>query len=227
LSDHETAWRIARPILGKRFTVYAIDRRGRGGSGPPSNHTIEQEYEDIAAVVNAVGVPVSLLGHSNGAHCALGAARLAGNVRKLVLYEPIPKPPRDPEHIKRLHSHVESGDPDGFLVAFLRLRPEQMDRVRSGPTWAEWRRFASATAKDRQAFEDYDYDPRKFGKMAVPTLLLIGEESPAWNKQVVAELADSLPDSQIVSLPGQGHFAMNTAPEQFAAELVDFLIESA
>src|SRR5918998_1211125 len=81
-------WSPVLPALEKRFTVYAIDRRGRGGSGDAGSYTMEREFEDVATVVDSIGEPVNLLGHSYGALCALEAALLSRNIRKLVLYEP-------------------------------------------------------------------------------------------------------------------------------------------
>ena len=77
----------------QRFTVYALDRRGRGGSEDAQPYTIEREFDDVAATVNAIGEPVNVLGHSYGALCALEAALRTDHIRKLVLYEPpIPSP---------------------------------------------------------------------------------------------------------------------------------------
>jgi pimeloyl-ACP methyl ester carboxylesterase len=59
--------------LEKYFTVYAVDRRGRGESGDGSNYAIEREFDDVAAVVDPIGNGVDLLGHSFGAVCALEA----------------------------------------------------------------------------------------------------------------------------------------------------------
>src|SRR5262245_17922096 len=86
-ADH-TRWKPLLPELESRFTLYAVDRRGRGGSGDASTYSVEREFEDIAAVVDAVGEPSFLLGHSYGAVCALEASLRTHNVRKLVLYEP-------------------------------------------------------------------------------------------------------------------------------------------
>jgi len=86
-ADH-SRWTPVLPAFEQRFTVYAVDRRGRGGSGDSDDYTIEREFEDVAAVVDSLGEPANLLGHSYGALCALEAALLTRNVRKLVLYEP-------------------------------------------------------------------------------------------------------------------------------------------
>ena len=65
------AWTAVVPALEGHFSVYAVDRRGHGESGDGLPYAIEREFEDIAAVVDAVGEPVNLLGHSFGAFVPL------------------------------------------------------------------------------------------------------------------------------------------------------------
>src|SRR3712207_346721 len=86
-ADHGR-WRPVLPALEGRYTVYAVDRRGRGGSGDAEGYALEREVEDVASVVDAIGEPVNLLGHAYGALASLEAALLTPNVHKLVLYEP-------------------------------------------------------------------------------------------------------------------------------------------
>ena len=86
-ADH-SRWAPVLQAFERHFSVCAVDRRGRGGSGDSEEYALEREFEDVAAVVDSLGEPVNLLGHSYGAVCALEAALLTSNVRKLVLYEP-------------------------------------------------------------------------------------------------------------------------------------------
>ena len=72
-ADH-TRWDPVRPAFAEYFTVYAIDRRGRGESGDADDYTLEQEVEDVAAIVDSINEPVVLLGHSYGALVSLEAA---------------------------------------------------------------------------------------------------------------------------------------------------------
>src|SRR5438105_4118037 len=77
------------PHLVEKFTLIAIDRRGRGTSGDARGaYSIEREFEDVAAVVDSVGERASLFGHSYGASVALGAVPLVRNLARLALYEP-------------------------------------------------------------------------------------------------------------------------------------------
>jgi pimeloyl-ACP methyl ester carboxylesterase len=87
-SDHVTNWQHVKPLLEKRFTVFAVARRGRGETEATKGHTVEDESGDVAAVIDAAGEPPYVLGHSYGAACTLGAAALVpGSVSKLILYE--------------------------------------------------------------------------------------------------------------------------------------------
>ena len=78
-ADH-TRWRPLLPYLEPHLTVHAMDRRGRGASGDAPDYGLAREYEDVAAVVDAVaeasGAPVDLYGHSHGGIVAFGAATL-------------------------------------------------------------------------------------------------------------------------------------------------------
>ena len=85
-ADH-TRWNPLLARLGEHFTVYAMDRRGRGGSGDAPAYAIEREFEDVAAVIEAAGESVCVLGHSFGAVCSLEALRLTDRVKRAVLYE--------------------------------------------------------------------------------------------------------------------------------------------
>ncbi|HEU4397426.1 MAG TPA: alpha/beta fold hydrolase, partial [Actinomycetota bacterium] len=52
-ADH-TRWRPLLPYLEPHATVYALDRRGRGTSGDAPDYGVAREFEDVAAVVDAV-----------------------------------------------------------------------------------------------------------------------------------------------------------------------------
>jgi pimeloyl-ACP methyl ester carboxylesterase len=87
--DDHNVWAPVLPAFEEHFTVYAVDRRGRGGSGDGTGYSLESEAADIAEVVESIGgQEINLLGHSYGGVCALEAARRTPHLRRLVLYEP-------------------------------------------------------------------------------------------------------------------------------------------
>jgi pimeloyl-ACP methyl ester carboxylesterase len=59
--------------------------------------------------------------------------------------------------------------------------------------------------------------------MNVPTLLLLGGDSPDFAKAALKSWHSILLDSRIVVMPGQDHFAQYTAADLFAREVQTFL----
>jgi pimeloyl-ACP methyl ester carboxylesterase len=143
-ADHTTTWRYVGPALERRFTVHAMDRRGRGGSGDGPAYDLQREAEDVAAVVDAIGGPINVLGHSHGALCAIEAALLTTNLRRLILYEGVCRNGADlvpHDFIDRLDAMLKAGDVGGVLVALLMElvgchQPRSISCARSPITWA-------------------------------------------------------------------------------------------
>jgi pimeloyl-ACP methyl ester carboxylesterase len=228
-ADH-TRWAGVLPELERRFTVYAVDRRGRGGSGDSTAYAVEREFEDVAAVVEAIGEPVSLLGHSYGAICALEACLLTDRVRRLIVYEPpIPTgaplyPPGAPERIQAL---VDAGDPEAGLEVFMRevvrMPASELEVYRRLPAWPVRVALAPTIPRELVLDRTYAFRPERFASFSVPTLLLVGGDSSPPFRQPVDLLAATLPDNRVAVLPGQRHVAMDTAPDLFLTEVLEFL----
>ncbi|HEX5505730.1 MAG TPA: alpha/beta hydrolase [Thermomicrobiales bacterium] len=233
-ADDHTSWAPLLPALRERFTVYALDRRGRGESGAPDTapYAIEREFEDVAAVVAATGEPANLLGHSYGALCALGAALRAGNLRRLVLYEPpIPAPPGGaiaaPGALAKMEALLAAGDPEGTVLTFAREVARIPEAViaaeRATPAWQKRVATAPTLAREVRAAEGYAFDPARVRGLATPTLLLLGGESPPFLRAATEAIAAALPHSRLAPLAGQGHLAMYSAPDLFLRTVVEFL----
>jgi len=225
------AWTAVVPALEEHFSVYAIDRRGRGESGDGPTYAIEREFEDIAAVVDSLGEPAHLLGHSFGALCALEAALLTRNVRKLVLYEPaipLPDVPIYPEgFIDRFQALLDAGDREGALITLYSeiamIPPHEIEQLRSSPVWPARVASAHTVPREARAEERYLFDAQRFKDLHTPTLLLQGGDSPWFLKEATGKLDSALPNSRIAVLPGEQHTAMYTAPDLFLHEVLSFL----
>jgi pimeloyl-ACP methyl ester carboxylesterase len=61
--------------------------------------------------------------------------------------------------------------------------------------------------------------------VTTPTLLLLGDLSPAWAREGTEQIRAALPNASIAILPGQAHMAHLTAPELLAEEITRFLDE--
>jgi len=69
----------------------------------------------------------------------------------------------------------------------------------------------------------YRFDPERFAQLTIPTLVLLGGESPGWRHEAMHALHTALPHSELRILADQGHLATHTAPELLAGEIISFL----
>lgn len=230
-SDHDTNWAFVAPALRTRFRVYAIARRGRGVTEATRGHSLEDEARDVADLLVRIGQPVYLVGHSYGAHCALlAAASQPDRVAKLVLYEPAWPHVVRPDAVAALETLAAAGAWDQLAYAFfantLHVPADELDAVRASELWPPIVADARASLGDLQALSAYRFDPGRFAALDVPVLLQIGSESPR-DLYVTDALAAVLPDVRIGTLDGQAHEGMTTAPEQYAAATMRFLLDRA
>jgi pimeloyl-ACP methyl ester carboxylesterase len=229
-SDH-SRWAPVLPAFEQHHTVLAVDRRGRGASGDAEDYAIEREFEDVAAVVDSLGEPVILLGHSHGGLCALEAAVLSHNVRALVLYEPPFQTAgaaeiNPPEVIERLETLLQAGDRDEVVATMARQiagqPPEVVAYMRSQPSYPARMAAAPTIPRELRAVKTYRFDPERFRDLAVPTLLLNGSESSPGLRMAGEALNEALRNSRLVVMPGQGHGAMDTGTDLFTTEVLRF-----
>jgi pimeloyl-ACP methyl ester carboxylesterase len=229
--DH-ARWGRSVAGLAQRFTLLMMDRRGRGASGDAPVYSIEREFEDVAAVVDAAGGPVHLLGHSYGAVCALEASRLTSAIDKLVLYEPPfpvagPSPIFGPDMPERLDELLRRGERDALVETFLRevvgVSEVELRALRRSSTWRVRVQAAHTLPREVRMAETYRFDPARLAKVRTPTLFLLGTESPRIMHDSTMAAHAALQNSRVELLPGQGHAAMTTAPEMFLAKVLAFL----
>lgn len=230
-ADH-TRWAPVLPGLEEHFTVAAVDRRGRGLSGDSEDYSIEREYEDIAAVVDSFVEPVHLLGHSYGAQVALNGALLTGNLRTLTLYEgggPVEADLFPREAINAVARLIEEGHRDEALVTFMRdivgVPDEQLKLLRSLPAWKARIKAAHTITREMDELFAHGFDPARVRSIAIPTLLLLGGDSPPFAQREAEALQATIPNSSIAVMPGQQHAAMDTGTDVFLEEVLAFLLD--
>jgi pimeloyl-ACP methyl ester carboxylesterase len=230
IADHTTLDPFVA-VLAERMTTYAMDRRGFGGSEDGPEYTIERDFDDVAAVVEAVaarhGGPVTLFGHSYGANAALGGAALSTQVGHLVLYEPSFGLQYPPGSIESIEAALAAGDPDAAIVVVLTeildMSAEEIDDFRANPLWPTRLAVAGTIPRECRVEEGWELRPGQFDTVTMPTLMLTGSESPSTIVEITERLAGLLPDPRIEVLEGHGHFAHKADPPMVCDLITSFI----
>lgn len=220
------------PLLSSRFTVCAMDRRGRGASGDSPDYSLKKEAEDVAAVVESRPGTVFVLGHSYGGVAALEAAFLTDRISKLILYEPPLQDPIDRAVINKIERMIESGEREQAVVTFLRevakQSPSEVAAMRSRPSWPGLVATIDSHPRQMRVLAAYRFDAKRLSAVGMPTLLLTGSDTASPHvKQAISSLQASLPNRTLVVLEGQQHNAMDSAREQLAQAVTNFLLATA
>jgi len=220
-------WIRCTPLLAGRLSLYAVDRRGRGRSGDGTEYAIQREYEDLAAVIAAIGEPITLIGHSYGAIVSLGALSLIDRVRRLVLYEPPLLAARfhDCEQwATQIESHIQASDRAAAAETFLQraASAEEIAQLRAfPPAWNQIERDVHTVPREIRSLTSMWCT--RFDDIALPVLLLFGARSETYLRASVKHLASMLPAARTAEIPDQGHLAQAFAPELFCTQVLRFI----
>jgi pimeloyl-ACP methyl ester carboxylesterase len=227
--DSSAAWSRVLPLLTERFTVYAMNRRGRPPSGDAQPHALPAEVEDLAAVVNSMPQPFTLLAHSFGALVTLAALDRLKKVSRLILYEPpvfeFPRAPRYQKILESLDRALESADREEILTIFLRDQVGTdepiLARLRASPLWDVFKKNADTLPRESRVVNTFRVNRDLLESWRVPTTMLLGGESSREVREGTMFVCRSIPGCRLVILEQQGHSAMLSAPEYFATKVVE------
>ncbi|WP_280248464.1 alpha/beta fold hydrolase [Nocardia abscessus] len=195
-----------------RLTIVNYDRRGRGDStDSPGVYDVENEIDDLAALVEAVGGKAAIFGWSSGAGLALLAAasgRVPG-ITKVVAFEP-PfvtnhdnfVPPAD--LAVKLHELIAAGR-RAEVVRYYMTKGMGMPRLfaaimRFTPFWKSLLATAPATAHDWAIMGPYmrgeALRPADWATVEVPTLVISGDKSGAVLRSAARAITAVLPNAR-------------------------------
>ncbi len=223
-------WKPLLNLLQAEFEVWVIDRRGRGQSGDNSVYSLHSEAHDIAAVIAALGQKVHVFGHSFGGLCALEAALLSDHLASLMLYEPPLSLTGSGWSValdQQMQALLHAGEKEQVVLLFfrevLRLAESELLALQMGANWSARIAEAHTVHRELQAIDRYLFDAEKFTQLSLPTLLLLGSDSPPRRYVIADSLKNSLFNSELVLLAGQQHSAIKTAPALLASKMLEFL----
>jgi 3-oxoadipate enol-lactonase len=228
-------WAEQIPSLGAIYRVIAPDLRGHGNSPAPEGiYTIDEMADDVIETLDRLHIPeqVVLGGLSMGGYVALSIIlRYPERVRALLLIDTqagadSTEAAAGREVTAKAVLEANSAAPivDGMIArlfspVFRDHRPEKVEPLRTVMAQTTPRGIAGALrgmAKrpDRRA---------DLAKIAVPTLVLVGEVDVITPPAVAKSLAEAIPGAQLDVIPGAGHMAPYENPSVANTVILRFL----
>lgn len=223
------AWRDDAAALAQRLRIVAPSMRGFGGTPSVAEVSVDAMADDVAAVLDTLGVtsPVVMGGLSMGGYVTLAFARRhATRVRALVLADTRADADSDEARANRdaAIARVEKGELEGVVDGLLEKIVSPKTRAKRPHVFERIRRMmlaatpASVIAMLRALRDRPDARPG-LAAIAVPVLVVVGEDDALMPPAISEGLAAGLRDSRIVTIPEAGHISNLENPDAFRAAL--------
>lgn len=199
---------LATALANAGFRAVTVDRRGRGSSGDKRGSLPEDEADDLAAVVEAVGGDAIVLGHSSGAILALYAASRGVPIRALFLSEPpfrfgVDEP--DPDLAGRLQRLVDEGNSAEAVTTFqlegVGLPREMVDSIRQSDQFDALLPLAQSTVYDATLTALVSVPTPEMLSVSQPVTILRGAQTFPILMTAADRLADQLDAAELVIVP--------------------------
>ena len=208
---------------------------GRSAAGPGEVASMEQMADDLAALLDALGIgaPVVLCGLSMGGYIALAFwKKYRARLRGLVLCDTRAgaDTPEAAAARRRTAGRVLREGPAVLVETMLPrlLAPETLagdppvvGQLRSMMAAGDRRGVAAALHGMAQR---QDFTPL-LPTIDCPTLLIVGREDAISSPAEMARMARAIPGARLVEIPAAGHMAPLERPAEVNAALLQFLGE--
>ncbi|GIW40624.1 MAG: 3-oxoadipate enol-lactonase [Candidatus Binatia bacterium] len=231
LGGSHRLWLYQVPAFAGRFPVLTLDLRNHGEStAVHADFGIADMALDVARVLRRLGVErVHVVGLSLGGMVALELALdFPTTVASLVLADTAAGIPDEWAETARAalefieRSSMEEVARERITAAFSRrVDPDLRDYV-----------IGQVASNDKQAYlhaarAAFRFDARdRLGELAVPTLVLVGEEDTVTPPVLSEFLAGAIPGARLARLAGCGHITNLEDPGTFNRTLGEFLADA-
>jgi pimeloyl-ACP methyl ester carboxylesterase len=225
-----TGWDAQLADLGDRWRCVAWDMPGYGASPPLERLSIAAAADAAAGLVADLGGPVHVVGLSMGGMVALELAlRHPDAVRSLALCDTSPAfglDGTDPEawRAARLAHLGEGVRVEDFAETVLRgvMAPDAEPEAVALAVASMLRVPIPGLRQAIAALPDHDARAR-LGRIAAPTLVVVGELDEETPPAYAEALAAGIPGARLEVIPGAGHYTPLEAPAVLNALLRDHI----
>jgi esterase len=226
-------WHSFGQMFGKSFRTFALDARNHGRSPHSEVFQYRAMADDVVEFMIHENLPsASLLGHSMGGKtAALVALLYPERVDKLIVVDIAPRSYQSHhdqvfdaltsidlsqfEFRKDIDEVLSSKIPEVSVRQFLmkNLVRDQADRFR-------WKMNLEVIEKNYAQINEELPRDRQFDK---PTLFIRGANSEYIQMSDLPLIGELFPKAELVTIHEAGHWVHADAPEEFAANVLDFL----
>ena len=233
LGADKHGWDMQRFVLATRYRVVAFDNRGAGRSDKPFGpYSLEQMADDAMVVLDAAGVDVAhVVGASMGGAIALIVAlEHPERVRSLTL---ACTACRNHPWRRELLSGWATRATEQGMAAMTReaarwvIGPRSFRRLLPAFGWlgplALGRSSHAFVAQVRAILATDESMADRLGEITVPTLVVVGNQDILTPRGDSEELAERLPNAELVVISGAAHGLMVEHATTFNRVLLEFL----
>lgn len=233
LGADKHGWDMQRFLLAAFYRVIAIDNRGAGRSDKPFGHySLEQMADDAVAVLDDVGVDAAhVVGASmGGAIAQIVALKHPDRVRSLTLVCTACR--NHPWRRELLAAWATKATEQGMATmtrdaARWVIGPRSFRRLLPAFGWlgplALGRPSHAFVAQVRAILATDESLADRLGDIAVPALVVVGNQDILTPRGDSEELADRLPNAELVVISGAAHGLMVEHATTFNRVLLEFL----
>ena len=221
-------WGVIAKRLSDTRRVIALDLRNHGASPWQDDHSYPALAEDLSEVIDSIGGPVDLLGHSMGGKAAMVAALSGANIRRLIVADIAPVTyDHTQQHLieamqalpldqlssrakaeQALSGQIEDPTVRNFLLQSLNLQDHT------------WRLNLTALSASMAQIIGF---PEILGKFTAPTLFLTGANSDYLRPEHRPKIKSLFPKARFAKIPNAGHWLHAERPREFEAVVRVFL----
>src|SRR5918997_3038179 len=236
-------WRNVVPALVESHSVYVYDLLGYGESEKREGQdvSIPAQSRVLGELVEAWGLEEpAIAGHDIGGGIVLRAHLLEGVAfERIAVLDPVVRAPwlsrpmsttwhvrEYPEAYRAMPDHLF----EAFLSAYLGETNSRLGEEAFEAYLAPWRGEEGRRAFVRQALQSEEQHTGELvpllGSIEVPVRIVWGEEDGWLDPSQAPRLREEIPNSELWTIPGAGHFVMEDAPEEVARILTGFFSEN-
>jgi pimeloyl-ACP methyl ester carboxylesterase len=223
VGGNHASWFNQVPTFSKRYRTIVVDHRAFGNSTDEEGQGRSAYVEDLARVLDEVGVERAfLVGQSmGGGACAAFACRFPERVMGLVHADSlagVTLPAPHGEALERVNASTWNLSQAERVLGPV-IRAEDPERTFLYLQIASFNSVSLKTVKGRPE----PWSPAGLAAAKVPVLFVVGEHDVICPPDLIRVLHEAVPGSRMAVIPAAGHSAYFEAHAAFNACVLDYL----